>query len=347
MKLKLPKIHPTLKKILRYTIFLGVGAFFVYLAFGNMDKEKTLDAISKADLRWPILAMVAGLVSAISRAFRWQILAEPLGYKTRVSTAFHGIMVGYLVNFAIPRGGEVARAAIVSQTDKIPITKMIGTIVAERLIDLLFMGIVLLLAIFSQLETLKEFLDILPKTDEKGGVSLIQIGLIGMAVFGVVFLIFRKKIQKLSIYKKVVDLIKGFLEGIKGLLKIKKPILFTVHSIIIWLMFYLMVYVCFFSFEGTSHLGPEAGLTVLVLSTVAVLIPAPGGIGTFHYFIPFGLILYGVTEEETRSAYAIVAHASQMIMFIGVGAISYFALLYQQRKQLAGEVSTENTAENN
>lgn len=340
-------MKPTLKKIIRYTIFVAIGAFFVYLAFGKMDKEKTLDAISKADLTWPILAMVAGLISAISRAYRWQIIAEPLGYKTKVSTAFHGVMVGYLVNFAIPRGGEVARAAIVSQTEKIPLATMVGTIVAERLVDLICMFIVLVLAIVTQLDTLQEFLDILPKTKEEGGISLVQIGLIGAGVFGLLFLIFRKKIQTLSIYKKVVDLFKGFVSGIKGLLKIKKPILFIVHSIIIWLMFYLMVYVCFFAFEGTSHLGPAAGLTVLVLSTVAVLIPAPGGIGTFHYFIPFGLMLYGVSEEETRNAYAIVAHASQMAMFIGVGAISYFALMYQQRKQLAGEVPTENTTEDN
>jgi glycosyltransferase 2 family protein len=345
VKLKLPTIHPVLKKTLSYTLFLGVGAFFIYLAFREFKIDEVKDAIANANLWWPLLAMVAGIVSCISRAMRWQIIAEPLGYKTQLSTTFYGIMVGYMVNFAIPRGGEVARAAIVSRTEKIPMPTMIGTIVAERLVDLLCMGIVLILAVFLQLDTLQKFLDVLPKNENEagGGLSLIQIGLIGMAVVGVLFIIFRKKIQKLSLYKKVVDLIKSFVEGIRGLLKIKKPIQFIIHSIIIWIMYYLMVYVCFFSLEGTSHLGPEAGLTVLVLSTVAILLPAPGGTGPFHYFVPFGLLLYGIPRETIGGAYAIIAHASQMVMFIGIGALSYFALMYQQRKQLAGETATENT----
>lgn len=344
MKLKLPTIHPTLKKALSYTLFFAIGAFFIYLAFSKIDKDKTLDAISKANLMWPLVAMLAGIISCVSRAVRWRIIAEPLGYKTNFWTTFHGIMVGYLVNFAVPRGGEVARAAIVSKTERIPMPTMIGTIVAERLVDLICMAIVLVLAVFLQLDTLQQFLDILPKTDkDAGGLSLMQIGLIGMAVAGIVFFIFRKKIQQLSLYKKVVDLIKSFIVGIRGLLKIKKPIQFIFHSIVIWVMYYLMVYVCFFSLEGTYHLGLEAGLTVLVLSTVAILIPAPGGTGTFHYFVPFGLLLYNIPIDPTGSAYAIIAHASQMVMFIGIGAISYFALMYQQRKQLAGETATGNT----
>ena len=347
MKLKLPTLHPTLKKVIRYTLFLGIGALFIYLAFSKIDRDETINAISKANLWWPLVAMLAGVLSCISRAVRWQIIAEPLGYKTRFWTTFHGIMVGYLVNFAIPRGGEVARAAVISQTEKIPLTKMIGTIVAERLVDLICMFIVLVLAIFLQLDTLKGFLDVLPKTEGEGGINLKLIAVIVLAVVGIVYLIFRTRLQKLPLYQKAIDFIKGFVDGIKGLVKIKKPIAFIFHSIVIWVMYYLMVYVCFFSLEGTAHLGPEAGLTVLVLSTVAILIPAPGGTGTFHYFVPFGLLLYNIPIDPTGSAYAIIAHASQMIMFIVIGAISYFALMYQQRKQLIGEAATANTTETN
>lgn len=343
MKLKLPTLHPTLKKVIRYTLFLGIGALFIYLAFSKIDREKTIDAIANANLWWPLVAMLAGILSCFSRAVRWQIIAEPLGYKTSFWTTFHGIMVGYLVNFAIPRGGEVARAAVISQTEKIPLTKMIGTIVAERLVDLICMFIVLVLAIFLQLDTLKGFLDVLPKTDDGGGLNLKLIAIIILAVFGILYFVLRKKIQKMPLYQKAIDFIRGFIDGIRGLVKIKKPIAFIFHSIVIWVMYYLMVYVCFFSLDGTSQLGLEAGLTVLVLSTVAILIPAPGGTGTFHYFVPFGLLLYNIPIDPTGSAYAIIAHASQMIMFVVIGAISYFALMYQQRKQLAGETATENT----
>lgn len=342
-------MSPTLKKIIRYTLFLGIGAFFIYLAFREFKFDEVANALANANMFWPVMAMVAGIISCVSRAIRWQIIAAPLGYHTKFSTTFHGIMVGYMVNFAIPRGGEVARAAIVSRTEKIPLTTMIGTIVAERLVDLLCMGLVLVLAIILQIDTLQQFLDILPKTagEDKGGLSLVQMAGIGFAALLVIFFLFRKKIIKLPFYKRVVEIIKSFIEGIRGLLKIKKPLLFIFHSIVIWAMYYLMVYLCFFSLEGTSHLGPEAGLTVLVLSTVAILLPAPGGTGPFHYFIPYGLLLYNIPRETIGGAYAIIAHASQMIMFIGVGAISYFALLYEQRKQVAGENLEKNTVENN
>lgn len=346
------KLNPTLKKVIRYTLFIGISAFFIYLAFSNVGIEKLIDDIKDAKLVWVLAAIAAGLISCVSRAMRWQLLAEPLGYKTKFWNSFHGVMVGYMVNFAIPRGGEVARAAITSRVEKIPLTTMIGTIVAERLVDLLCMGIVLLMAIGLQFDTIMQAFEMFSSGSsgetggEGGGLSLIQIGLIGMAVLGIIFLVFRKRIQQLAIYKKVIEFVKGFGEGIKSLLTLKKPIQFILHSVVIWSMFYLMVFLCFFSLPATQHLGWEAGLTCLVMSTIAILLPAPGGMGTFHYFVSLGLTLYGVNRDD-GVVYATIAHASQMIMFIGIGAISMILLLITQRKQLAGESATENTSEDN
>lgn len=345
-------MNPTLKKIIRYTLFIAISAFFIYLAFSNVKFDKLIDDIKGAKLIWVVAAIGAGIISVISRSMRWQIMADSLGYKTGFWNTFHGVMVGYMVNFAIPRGGEVARAGIVSKVEKIPLTTMIGTIVAERLIDLLCMGIVLLMAIGLQFDTIMQAFELFSSgkesgANEGGGLGLIQIGLIGMAVVGVIFLVFRKKIQQLPLYKKVLEFIKGFADGIKSLLKIKKPIQFIIHSIIIWAMFYLMVYLCFFALPATENLGWEAGLTCLVMSTIAILLPAPGGLGTFHYFISLGLTLYGVNQDD-GVVYATIAHASQMIMFIGVGAVSMILLLITQRKQLAGdELPIQDTAENN
>ncbi len=343
-------MNPTLKKIIRYTLFAGISAFFIYLAFKNVKIDKLINDIKDAKLIWVVAAIATGIISVVSRAIRWQILAEPLGYKTGFWNTFHGVMVGYMVNFAIPRGGEVARAAIMSKVEKIPLTTMIGTIVAERLVDVLSMGIVLLLAIGLQFDTIMQAFELFSKGDtataDGGGLSLIQIGLIGMAVIAALFFIFRKKIQQLAIYKKVLEFVKGFAEGIKSLLTIKKPIQFIFHTVVIWVMYYLMVYLCFFSLPATQHLGWEAGLTVLVMSTIAILLPAPGGMGTFHYFVALGLTLYAVNQDD-GVVYATIAHASQMIMFLGIGAVSMILLLITQRKQLTGELRTKNTAENN
>lgn len=345
---KLPTVHPTLKKTLRYTIFVGISAAFIYMAFKGVKLDELIEKIRGAKLIWVAGAIVAGIMSCVSRAIRWQIMAEPLGYKTKFSTTFHGIMVGYLINFAIPRGGELARAAVVSRAEKIPLTTMIGTIVAERLVDLICMGIVFLLAIGLQFDTLMQAFDLFSanKTgEEKSGPSLLMIAGIGFAAAVLVFFIFRKKIQNLPFYKKIVEFIKGFADGIKSLLAIKKPILFIFHSLVIWVMYFLMVYLCFFSLDITQSLGWEAGLTVLIMSTIAILLPAPGGMGTFHYFVSLGLTLYGIKIDD-GVVYATIAHASQMLMFIGFGSLSMILLLIEQRKQLAGETATKNTAEN-
>lgn len=341
-------MNATLKKILRYTLFIGISAFFIYLAFNETKPAELIEKLAVADLTWVLAAIAAGFISCVSRAIRWQIMAEPLGYKTSLATTYHGIMVGYMVNFAVPRGGEVARAAVVSRAEKIPLTTMIGTIVAERLVDLICMGIVLLLAIGLQFDVLKQVVDLLPagSDPEKGGLSLIQIAGIVIAALGVLFFIFRKKIAKLAIYQKIVGFIRGFADGIRSLTKIKKPFWFIFHSIVIWVMYYLMVFLCFYALPQTSQLGISAGLTVLVMSTVAILLPAPGGMGTFHFFVSLSLTLYGITRED-GVVYATIAHASQMIMFLVLGAISMILLLIQQRKQLAGETAAKNTAEIN
>jgi uncharacterized membrane protein YbhN (UPF0104 family) len=340
-------VNATLKKILRYTVFIGISAFFIYLAFNKTKPGELIEKIASGNLAWVFAAIAAGFISCISRAVRWQILAEPLGYKTSLATTYHGIMVGYMVNFAIPRGGEVARAAVVSRAEKIPMTTMVGTIVAERLVDLLCMGIVLLLAIGLQFDILKQVVDLLPTSNpEKGGLSIMQTAGIVVAVLGILFFAFRKKIAKLAFYQKVLGFVKGFANGIRSLTKIKKPFWFIFHSVVIWVMYYLMVFLCFYALPQTSHLGISAGLTVLVMSTVAILLPAPGGMGTFHFFVSLSLTLYGITRDD-GVVYATIAHASQMIMFLVLGAISMVALLIQQRKQLAGETAAKNTAEIN
>lgn len=346
--MKLPAIHPVAKKVIRYTIFIGISAFFIYMAFSKTNAEQLIDDIKNANLVWVLGAIAAGVLSCISRAYRWQIMAEPLGYKTKVTNTYHGIMVGYLVNFAIPRGGELARAAIISRTEKIPLTTMVGTIIAERLSDVFFMGLVFLLAIGVQFDTIMQAFDLFSSKgsgDKSGGPSLLLIAGIGFVAMVMLFFIFRKQIQKLPFYKKIVEFVKGFVDGLRSLLKVKKPFLFIFHSIAIWVLYFFMVYLCFFALGATSQLGWQAGLTVLVMSTIAILLPAPGGMGTFHYFVSLGLTLYAIDEKD-GVVYATIAHASQMIMFLVLGAISMAALLIQQRKQLAGEAATKNTTEN-
>jgi len=325
-----------MKKVLRYLIFALIGAGFIYLAFGKIDLVKLWGDVKNADLKWVGLAIVAGMISNYSRAARWLIIVEPLGYKPRLSSSFHGVMVSYLVNFVIPRGGELTRAAMLSKTEKMPIGAVIGSVVAERVMDLIFMFLVILLALVLQYDIITAFFTTSSNGPDgaEGGNKLWLFVLLGaMGILGILYVIYRKRFNHIALFKRINDLFDSFIEGIKGLGRIKRPVAFFTHSVVIWIMYYLMVFFCFYCIPETSGLGAAAGLTVLVTSTLAVVLPSPGGIGTFHYFVPIALTLYGIAPEDGLT-YATIAHASQMLMFIVFGLISLVAMIILQRKAL-------------
>lgn len=326
-----------MKKIIRYAIFLFIGAFFIYMAFKEKDPKDLWDQIKSANFMWIGLAWLAGMISNLSRAIRWQIIANPLGYKTKLSNSFNGVMVSYLVNFAIPRGGEITRAAMLSKVEKMPIGTVIGTVVAERVMDLLFMLLVILLALAVQYDIIMEFFTSSGQSNDDGSGSkawLLYL-ILGIGVVGaILFFTLRKRLDHIKIVHKINELYSSFIEGIKGLTRINKPLAFVFHSVVIWVMYFLMVYFCFYCIPQTSMLGMKAGLTVLVISTIAVVLPSPGGIGTFHYFVPMGLALYGISNDD-GTTYATIAHASQMLMFIVFGTISLISMVILQRKALA------------
>jgi len=322
-----------MKKAISYALFIVVGAFFIYMAFKNVNPTKLWNDIKGANFFWISLVWIAGMFSNYSRAARWNIIVEPLGYKPKLSNSFHGVMISYLINFAIPRGGELARATALSRVERMPIATVIGSVVAERVMDVVFMGLVILLALGFQFDIIMDFLSGASGDSDEPGSSKawIWIALGAMAILAIAFFYLRKKLSHLQLMQKIDQLYKGFISGLISLTRIKKPLIFLVHSINIWVMYFAMVYLCFFAFEPTAHLGVDAGLTVLMISTIAVILPAPGGLGTFHTFVPMGLLLYDIPQDEGLS-YATIAHASQMLMFVFFGTISLITMITLQRK---------------
>ena len=167
----------------------------------------------------------------------------------------------------------------------------------------------------------------------EGGSSVKFIILGVLVLIGLVVFIMRNKIRNLTIYKKVSTIAKGFVDGIKSILKLEKPWLFIAHSIFIWSMYFAMAYFTFFSYQPTAHLGYQAGLIVLFLGTVAVILPIPGGIGVYHNLVGLGLVLFGLTEKEGIT-YATISHAAQMIMIFVIGLISMVMVSNKLRKKV-------------
>ncbi len=326
-----------LKNSLKFILFLGLGLGLLGWAFKNMDLKQMFEEIKHANYFWIFIAMLCGILAHASRALRWNLLLIPLGYKANNWNAFYAVMIGYFSNNLVPRLGEVTRCAALSKTDKIPVEKLFGTVFIERVIDLIITFIVTIFIFISQFDMLNGFLNqsIFPmfgnSTENNGYVKYVLLGVV--LVFGVVIYLLRNKIRTLTLYKKATTIAQGFMDGIKSVLKLEKPLLFIAHSIFIWSMYFAMAYFTFFAYEPTTHLGYQAGLIVLFLGTIAIILPVPGGIGVYHNLVGLGMVLFGVSEQEGIT-YATISHASQMIMIFVIGIISMVLISLKLRNRL-------------
>ena len=111
----------------------------------------------KADYKWRVIGLLFGLLSHISRAYRWLFMLEPLGYKIKFGNSVMAVFAAYLINFTIPRAGEVARASILTNYEKVPFEKGFGTIVSERIADLILMAGIIFITLFLQFDFIYSF----------------------------------------------------------------------------------------------------------------------------------------------------------------------------------------------
>lgn len=314
-------------KALKFTTLFILGILLFWWVYKDQDIDHIYAILSnEVNYFWIGVSIILGLMSHVSRTIRWNLMIEPLGHKPRLLNTFLAVMIGYLMNLALPRMGEISRCGILSRYEKISFTKLIGTVVLERLIDMLMLLILLLVVIFTQFGQLIEFLNNNPEVQEK----LIKI--LRSPFLPVAFVLFlalvwlaRHKIKASGIAKKFIGLFHQFTEGFKSIRDIRNKGAFVFHSVFIWFLYYVMLYCVFFSFGFTSHLTALAGLTVFVLGSFGMVAPVQGGIGAWHFMVIEGLALYGV-EKTDGQVFALLAHGSTTVVLIVVGAIALLAL---------------------
>lgn len=290
--------------------------------------KKVISDFKSVNYFWIILVLLSFTISNVSRAIRWNMLIRPLGYQPRFINSFFATVIGYFANLGFPRLGEVLRPATMAQYEKIPLEKLVGTVVVDRIIDvisiLIVSGLALLLAFDTIWGFLNEYADI---NDKFGGLwNLALFGFGALAAFGILFYLLRTRIMATKIYAKIVDLAKGFWQGIQTVRQLDRPWLFLFHSVNIWFMYFMMTYLCFFAFEPTAHLSAVAGLVVFVLGGWGVVIPSPGGMGTYHFLAQTGLTMYGVSGDDGFSWANIAFFSINLGCNVLIGLIALIAL---------------------
>ncbi|WP_238480371.1 lysylphosphatidylglycerol synthase transmembrane domain-containing protein [Mangrovibacterium lignilyticum] len=322
-----------LLKFLKVLAFFILGVVIFWLVYKDQDLER-IESILKNDVNylWVWLSLFLGLLSHISRTMRWVIMIEPLGRRPRVLNTFLAVMVGYLMNLVIPRMGEISRCGVLSRYEKISFTKLVGTVVTERIIDVIMMLLLTLIVIGTQFGKILEFLDNNPVVKNKlENITFSPAVIISLIAVVGAFYYFRRKIKHSALFHKIQVTLQKFGEGLRTIKNMKHKWAFIFHTVFIWLMYYLMLYVVFFSFEFTAHLSAIAALTTFVLGSFGMVAPVQGGIGAWHFMVIQALIVYGISKADAV-VFAFLAHSSMTAMMILVGLISLLILPFINRR---------------
>jgi hypothetical protein len=336
---------------------LSIGIILLYYAFKGVSLEDFLNSLKKTNYFWLTLSLLAGVIEYISRAIRWRLLIKPLNYHPPVKNVFFALMVGYTANFAFPRIGEITRCATLRKSDKVPIDSLLGTVLMERAIDLFVLILIFLyvffvkVGVFGQFISEKIFLPLknaLSRTFDLSLWSWLLVILIVVFVFTGIYLLF-KKFSKEPLVKKIKKILKGVISGLKTIAKMEDRWKFIFHTIVIWIMYFLMAYLLFFALPSTSVLKPIDGLFIMIIAGIGLSLPIQGGIGVYHILVSSALMIYGIPKTN-GVAYATLSHESQALLIIMLGAFSFIMLMIQNKKskqkytqnELSGNTESKN-----
>jgi glycosyltransferase 2 family protein len=328
--------------ILQYAFFLGLGTFLLWLTLRKSDWNSIIRDLWGAKYIFLIPATLMLVVAHYLRALRWRILIEPLGYKPSTLNSFLAVLVGYWANLAVPRLGEVLKCTILARYEKIPADKLIGTIVAERAIDVCSLVVVMMVTVFSQYDLIGSFSkDLFTKffTSRTGSLSLSKVGIFALIVvsFIILFIWVFRRLSHLAIVIKTRNIFLGIWQGLTSIRHIKQKGAFFLQSVLIWALYLYSTYMGFFAMKDMAHFGIKGALSALTFGSFGMIIPSPGGIGSFQYAIQQVMILYGVSPEKGLSLGMLIWFAQTGIIIL-FGTIAFLLLpVANKEKKVAHE----------
>jgi uncharacterized protein (TIRG00374 family) len=317
-------LNKKLKNSIKITLPLLLGVFLVWYSLSKVSISELMVYAKNADYAWIILGMFLGLLSHLSRAYRWRFQLDPMGYHIKFGNSVMAVFATYLINYTIPRAGEVARASILTNYEDVPFEKGFGTIVAERIADMIVMLGIITVTLFLQFDFIYGFLI------EKFNPTKIIIALIGTLVLFFFFYRFIKKSSS-KFALKIRTFIGGLIEGALSVFKMEKKWAFIFHTLFIWGMYLLMFYVTSFSINELD--GISAGAILIGFISASFSIAATnGGIGSYPLAIYAAFSIFGIAEEPSI-AFGWIMWASQTLMIIIFGGLSLIYLPIFNRKK--------------
>lgn len=328
-----------MKRIIKITLALALGGVFLWLAFRNVRLAEVWEYSKQIQFGWILPFAIVALLSHVIRAERWRLLIKHDKEEVDRFTLFTGVLVGYLLNFVGPRLGEVSRPVYVARQESLSSSKLMGTIVLERIIDVITMVIIMFIVsvyLISDISLLSqifgdETIAFLTNSSSLGTYLWVA----GFALFaGVTAYLLTKLIRYLGQHIRILgewvdkaeEVLLKFKDGLLSARKVKQWWLFILYTGLMWLCYTLMTYIPFWMFDmqSTYDLNMLDALVITVISAIGIAIPSPGGIGTYHYFVKQSLFVLFAVPAVTGIAYATITHTAMILFVCSITPVALF-----------------------
>ena len=316
-------------KYLKSIIPVSIGLACIYYSASTLSQDdinSIIKSFANAKYSWVFFGVILGGLSHVSRSYRWKYLLKPLGYNISFLNSVLAVFSGYLINYTIPRAGDVARGTIAYKYEGIPLEKGLGTIVAERAVDVLCISILIIIGLFINYELISEKL-----LDASSFINIKFLFLAGIILASILFFILRKQNNTLPIISKLQEFFKGLYEGFMIIFKLENKWLFIFHSIFIWLMYVLMFLVTTKAIAELPDLSFSIILISFILASLTIMF-TPGGIGAYPLAVQLSFSWFGISSVSSLS-FGWIMWTSQTLMIIIFGGLSLIILPFVNDKK--------------
>jgi glycosyltransferase 2 family protein len=325
-----------IKKILQIILPLALAVLLFWWVYRDMDFSRLGKAFSgDVHYGWFIFSLFLSVLSMVLRGLRWHQLIEPVCPGGRKKVTILSIFVSYAANMLLPRAGEVARCGILKKADGLSFTKTLGTVITERVFDMICLLVIALATVLLQMGFFRNFFIQNPESLKKlidMATSPVLWG--GFVALILLFILLRKRIRRFGFYEKLHDFVLRLWEGMKSITTLKHPLLFIFYSVAIWGCYFLMFYIVKYFFSFDISLGVLAMLSGFVMGSFGVVAPVQGGIGAYHFMVIYTLMFYGISESNAL-IFALVAHGLQTVYTLVTGLIAYVWISSMEKRKLS------------
>lgn len=323
---------------LKIAVPLLISAVVLYFTYRDYNFTEFGNDMRRINWLWLAAALCFSALGPLFRGLRWNLLLEPIGYDVPKKDTVLTVFTGYAANIIIPRVGEICRCGMLEQNARVPFSKGLGTLVAERCVDALLLGLIVLGSILSQLGQFRLLLAPDGTEAVTESVPMLQNPAFWYWTIGIVIfcMLCWWLCVRFHLWDKVKGFISGFWEGFLSLKQIRRLPLFLIYSIGIWICYYFELYLAFYCLPTTAAVGPVAGLACFAASSIAVLVPTPNGAGPWNLAIVKMLGIYGVPQSDAQPM-SFVLHFCQTMIYLLCGFIAWVALKIIHRNGTSGE----------